>query len=181
MVSLRFGEFGGFGLDVFDAGGQTVHDMGFLVGACHCGLRIVTRGLIDLVGGIGLKGIEKKRRWRKMSGAQEQRKIMIMQFGEIIVRLGVCHESRPLRPETWQCGTCPTFRTLRYRMNKGLGRAGMTQSSTLRSEKLPASVRPYRPDLNFFVFNFFLRFVDGTSKGREDISILYVLAAWTSQ
>lgn len=35
VVSLGFCEFGGFGLEVFDAGGQTIHHMGFLVGACH--------------------------------------------------------------------------------------------------------------------------------------------------
>ena len=36
MISLRFRELCGFGLEVFDAGGQGVDDMGFLVGACHC-------------------------------------------------------------------------------------------------------------------------------------------------
>ena len=36
MISLRFPEVCGLGLKVFDAGGQGVHDMGFLIGACHC-------------------------------------------------------------------------------------------------------------------------------------------------
>lgn len=35
MISFCFDEFGGLGLKVFDAGGQTVHDVGFLVSACH--------------------------------------------------------------------------------------------------------------------------------------------------
>ena len=35
MISLCFAEFGGLGLEVFDVGGQGVHDMGFLVGTCH--------------------------------------------------------------------------------------------------------------------------------------------------
>ena len=34
-MALCFGEVGGFGLEVFDAGGQGVHDVGFLVSACH--------------------------------------------------------------------------------------------------------------------------------------------------
>ncbi len=34
-MALCFGEVGGLGLEVFDAGGQGVHDVGFLVGACH--------------------------------------------------------------------------------------------------------------------------------------------------
>lgn len=40
VVALCFCKVGGFGLKVFDAGGQTVHDMGFLVGACHCEVAI---------------------------------------------------------------------------------------------------------------------------------------------
>ena len=35
MVSLCSAEFGGLGLEVFDVGSQGVHNMGFLVGACH--------------------------------------------------------------------------------------------------------------------------------------------------
>lgn len=35
VISFRFRELGGLGLEVFDAGGEIVHNMGFLVGACH--------------------------------------------------------------------------------------------------------------------------------------------------
>ena len=35
MVSFCFGEVGGFGLEVFDAGVEAVEDVGFLVGARH--------------------------------------------------------------------------------------------------------------------------------------------------
>ena len=35
MVAFCFGEVGGFGLEVFDAGGQAVEDVGFLICARH--------------------------------------------------------------------------------------------------------------------------------------------------
>ena len=48
VVAFRFGELGGLGLQVFDAGGEVVYDVGILVGACH-----VVDGSID---GKGWKG-----------------------------------------------------------------------------------------------------------------------------
>ena len=35
MITFRFGEVGGFGLELFDAGVEAVDDVGFLVGARH--------------------------------------------------------------------------------------------------------------------------------------------------
>ena len=35
MISFCFGEVGGFGLELFDAGVEAVEDVGFLVGTRH--------------------------------------------------------------------------------------------------------------------------------------------------
>lgn len=69
MVSLCFGELGGLGVEVFDAGGQAVHDMGFLVGACHCGGPIGSFRSEELDGG-GMRGGEE---FGQVSGTQEKK------------------------------------------------------------------------------------------------------------
>lgn len=61
MVSLCFGELRGFGLEIFDAGGQGVHDVGFLVGSCHCEWSIGKFGQQEELDGNGLRCVERDR------------------------------------------------------------------------------------------------------------------------
>lgn len=61
MVSLCFGELRGFGLEIFDASGQSVHDVGFLVGSCHCEWSIGKFGQQEELDGNGLRCVERDR------------------------------------------------------------------------------------------------------------------------